>query len=135
MIIHQECTKLITPPAPECPGGRCSVAGMGGGVGSVDEALGAEAWETGLATGEEVSGRGLGDGKSGALQDRTPALVEVAGCRGGNLEEGGGSFHPDGQGLGRGGSEGGGGDGGDLRGVDGVGDCCCYCSGGDGGGE
>lgn len=83
-------------------------------MGAVDEVQGAEAWETGSASGEEASGRGLGDGKPGALQGRTPALVEVAGCRGGNLEEGGGSFHPDGLGLGQGGREGGAGDGGDL---------------------
>lgn len=77
----------------------------------------------------------MGDGNLGARRDRSPALEEAAGRRGGNPEEelGGGSFHPDGPGQGRGGGEGGG-DGDLWVGGDDGGCCCCCCSGGVGGG-
>lgn len=125
-------TILELNPAHGDPAPNCYAAGMGGGVGAVDGPQGAAAWETGLVTGVGVSGRGLGDGDLGALQDRAPALGEVAGYRVGSPEgePGDGSSHPGGLAKGRGESAGGGGGDGGHWGGDGGGCCCCCCSGG-----
>lgn len=102
-------------------------------MGAVDELQGAEAWEKGLETGEEASGRDLEDGTQGVLQARAlpQALGEAAGYRVGSpvKEPDGGSFHPDGQVKGRYGSAGGGGDDDDGGHWGDGGDCCCCCSG------
>lgn len=131
-VVSQD-TRLEPNPAHEDPTPHCSVAGKGGRVGAVDELQGAEAWEKGLETGEEASGRDLEDGTQGVLQARAlpQALGEAAGYRVGSPveEPDGGSFHPDGQVKGRYGSAGGGGDDDDGGHWGDGGDCCCCCSG------
>lgn len=123
---EKQDTILELNPARGGPAPHCFVAGMG--VNAVGGSRGVAAWEKGLATGEEASGRGLGGGNPGAHLAQTLVLAEVAGCRACNPEEelDGGSFHPDGPVMGRDGSAGGGGD--DCEHWGGDGDCCCCCS-------